>query len=160
MNNELRLALAYVFRAVSRDELSRPELIHALSLKNGWFSPGEARELVAIALARGELVEAGERLKTAFRPSEVRVDPSFRPTRNILGGDRDGILAEALRRLAASTGRGAGELMAEVNAAQESLGNKVSTEAAALLVAAGYGVTVVDLAAKSLPAADAPKGRA
>ena len=150
MSDELRRTLAYVFKARGREDLPRAELKHALSLGHQWFSPSEAGALIAKAIGRGELVETGDHVRPTFAVASVKLEPSFRPTRAVLAESEAGVLDEAVERVASATKKPAGDILREVNALQESLGNRVSAESAALLIARGHDLDVADLAARAL----------
>ncbi|MFW6153120.1 MAG: DUF2240 family protein, partial [Halobacteriota archaeon] len=80
----LRRALAAAFKHHGSPSLSETELVTALALERGWFTPGEVRRLVDLAVDRNELVADGERLVPTFDVGEVTIPSGYVPPADLL----------------------------------------------------------------------------
>jgi hypothetical protein len=78
--DEIRQAVAFLFRRSAERELAEEDLARQASLDLHWFSPKDARRLLELALSLGHL-KAGHRkgtLAPTFDPAQVDLPLDFR----------------------------------------------------------------------------------
>ncbi|MEM2925520.1 MAG: DUF2240 family protein [Methanocellales archaeon] len=144
--SELLLAIAQPFKKRGRNSLTISEFIFALSLDLGWFSPEQAKQVLAMAEKAGLLMKKGEEIKPNFDPKNVEAPFGFKP--DIKAILQRSIFDEIIERIM-SSGLSKRDAIALVNKKQESLSKLVTIEVAALLVAKERGVEIADLVEKA-----------
>lgn len=140
----LQLAVAVPFRQQGRDRLAESELIVALSLDQGWFSPDQAKRLVDVAAGEGLLVREEGDLVPAFDPEAVEVPEGFVPDESLL---QERSTFEQVLDALTTAGHGKHDAVAGINCYQHSLA--VTVEAAAVLYAHRHGVDVREAAGRA-----------
>lgn len=144
--SELLTTVAQPFKKRGKNSLSTSEFIFALSLDLSWFSPEQARQVLASAEKAELLIRKGEEITPNFDPKGVEAPFGFKP-------DLKAILVRStfeqiIERLM-SSGLSKREAIALINKKQESLSKLVTIEVAALLVAKERGIEIADLADKA-----------
>ncbi len=141
----LRRAVAVPFRQRGVDALAESEFVVAVSLDRDWFSPDQAKRLVAAAEAQGLLERSADEVAPTFDPSAVSVPDDFVPEERIL---QDRSVFEATLDRLIDAGVEKQDAVAAINQLQAELA--VTIEAAAVLYARQNGLSVADLATRAL----------
>lgn len=147
MVEELRRALALLFRRRGRDILTEREFVLGASMDLRWFPPRDAQKLLEVALRSGLLVREGGDLRPTFDLAAEQIPLDFRPSAEILRAAPrpEDLFLIILGRVEAKAKTPRKTLVARANELQKRLG--VHLEVAALLVAKEKGVEVSDLIA-------------
>ncbi len=80
----LRRVLAAGFKHHGRGRLTETELVSALALDRGWYTPDEVRELIELGVDRGELIADGDVLVPTFEVGEVTIPSGYEPPEGLL----------------------------------------------------------------------------
>lgn len=139
VTDELRTAVAAVFRQKGRGRLPEKEFVYHVSMRLRWFEPEDAQRLLQSGLDAGLLVMKDGEVVPAFDPVSVEVPMDFVPTSGVLrtSPHEEDLIRSILDALAKASGETARAILAEVNAVQDRLGCDV--EVAALIVARERG---------------------
>ena len=141
--DELRDAIALLFKRKGRDELSEREFVLSASMDLRWFPPRDAQRLLQLGLET-KLLESHEgTIRPAFNVSEVEVPRDYTPTAAILETPTpasEDIFVRIVDAIAAKTGSDRKAVIALVNGVQERM--DVEVEVAALVAARQAGVDV------------------
>ncbi len=141
--DELRYAIALLFRRKGRDELTEREFVLSASMDLRWFPPRDAQRLLQLGLETKLLESHGGNIRPAFAIDSVEVPRDFVPTAKILEVATP-VAEDAFLRLvdaiAAKTKSDRRAAIATVNAVQERL--DVDVEVAALVAARQAGIDV------------------
>ncbi|AEA47715.1 DUF2240 family protein [Archaeoglobus veneficus] len=138
----LRTVIAAAFKAKGRRSMSKSELTYVLSFDFKWFSHDKSKQVVELAIKKGLLVEENDSVRPAFDVSSVEIPIDFKPDLSRLNSSS--VFDEIVDEISAKTGKDVSEVIAEINALQERLGNLVDAEVTALLVAKRCGVDISD----------------
>src|SRR5205809_7803045 len=82
--DELRDAIALLFKRKGRDELSEREFVLSASMDMHWFPPRDAQRLLQLGLETKLLESQGGAIRPAFDVSAVDVPRDYIPTSAIL----------------------------------------------------------------------------
>src|SRR5437016_13228704 len=82
--DELRDAIALLFKRKGRDELSEREFVLSASMDMHWFPPRDAQRLLQLGLETKLLESQGGAIRPAFDVSAVEVPRDYVPTSAIL----------------------------------------------------------------------------
>jgi hypothetical protein len=141
--DELRNAIALLFKRKGRDELSEREFVLSASMDLRWFPPRDAQRLLQIGL-EARLLESREgTIRPAFDLASVDVPMDYTPTSAILDAPTpvsEDLFLRLVDAIAAKTGTDRRTAIAMVNAVQERL--DLELEAAALVAARRSGIDV------------------
>jgi len=141
--DELRYAIALLFRRKGREELTEREFFLSASMDLRWFPPRDAQRLLQLGLETKLLESHGGNIRPAFPLDSVDVPRDFVPTAKTLEVATP-VTQDVFVRIvdamvaAANTDRRA--VIAAINAVQEKL--DVDVEVAALIAARQAGVDV------------------
>lgn len=141
--NELRDAIALLFKRKGRDELSEREFVLSASMDLRWFPPRDAQRLLQLGLETKLLESRDGAIRPAFDVTTVEVARDYVPTAAILEVSTpaaEDTLLRILDAIVAKTGASRKVVMALVNGVQEQL--DVEVEVAALIAARRAGVDV------------------
>ena len=139
--DELRDAIALLFKRKGRDELSEREFVLSASMDLRWFPPRDAQRLLQLGLETRLLESQGGAIRPAFDVSAVEVPRDYIPTSAILEAPTPASADVFLRivdAIVAKTRTDRKSVIASVNAVQEKL--DVEVEVAALVAAHQMGV--------------------
>src|SRR5437667_430085 len=139
--DELRDAIALLFKRKGRDELSEREFVLSASMDLRWFPPRDAQRLLQLGLETRLLESQGGAIRPAFDVSAVEVPRDYIPTSAILEVPTPASADVFLRivdAIVAKTRTDRKSVIASVNAVQEKL--DVEVEVAALVAAHQMGV--------------------
>ena len=140
---ELRDAIALLFKRKGRDELSEREFVLSASMDMHWFPPRDAQRLLQLGLETKLLESQGGAIRPAFDVSAVEVPRDYIPTSAILDiptAVSEDVFLRIVDAIVAKTKTDRKSVIASVNAVQEKL--DVEVEVAALVAAHQAGVDV------------------
>jgi len=140
---ELRDAIALLFKRKGRDELSEREFVLSASLDLHWFPPRDAQRLLQIGLETKLLESKDGTIRPVFDVSSVEVPRDFVPTASILATStpvEEDLFVRIVDRIASKTGMDRKAVIGRVNELQEKM--DVEVEVAALIAARQSGVDV------------------
>lgn len=141
--DELRYAIALLFRRKGRDELTEREFVLSASMDLRWFPPRDAQRLLQLGLETKLLESHGGNLRPAFDLGSVEVPRDFIPTAKTLdvatpvGED---VFLRIVDALVAATKSDRRAVIATINGVQEKM--DVDVEVAALIAARQAGLDV------------------
>ncbi len=141
--DELRDAIALLFKRKGRDELSEREFVLSASMDLRWFPPRDAQRLLQLGI-ESKLLESREgTIRPAFDVAGVEVPRDYVPTPAILetptpAGEE--VFLRIVEAIVRKTGADRKAVIAIVNGVQERL--DVEVEVAALVAARQAGVDV------------------
>ena len=141
--DDLRYAIALLFKRKGRDELTEREFVLSASMDLRWFPPRDAQRLLQLGLETQLLESHGGNLRPAFDVASVEVPQDFTPTSKTLevatpaGED---VFMRIVDAMATHTKSDRRAVIATVNAVQEKM--DVDVEVAALVAARQAGLDV------------------
>lgn len=141
---DLRYAIALLFKRKGRDELSEREFVLSASMDLRWFPPRDAQKLLQLGLETKLLESHGGNIRPAFDVGSVEVPRDFVPTAKTLevaSPASEDIFVRIVDALVAHTKSDRRAVIATINAVQEKM--DVDVEVAALVAAyqAGFDVS-------------------
>jgi hypothetical protein len=154
---DLRKAIALLFRRKGRDAMSEKEFVLSASMDLRWFPPREAQKLLQRGLETKLLEANAGVLRTTFDVASVDVPRDFTPTPDLLEGSTpvaEDLFVKIVDAIVSGTKSDRRNVIAAVNAIQERM--DVELEVAALIAARKAGVDV----ARFLPEVEARLGLA
>lgn len=141
--DDLRRAIALLFRRKGREELDEKEFVLSASMDLRWFPPREAQRLLQIAL-EAKLVESREgSIRPTFDVASVEVPRTFTPGPEILQvptAVQQDVFLGLVDAIVAATKADRRTVVAGINGIQERM--DIELEVAALLAARKAGVDV------------------
>ncbi len=141
--DELRDAIALLFKRKGRDELSEREFVLSASMDLRWFPPRDAQRLLQIGLEAKLLTSQDGTIRPAFDVATIDVPRDYVPTIAILETPTpagEDLFVRIIEAIAATTGADRRTVIALVNGVQERM--DVEVEVAALVAARKAGVDV------------------
>ena len=141
--DELRDAIALLFKRKGRDELSEREFVLSASMDLHWFPPRDAQRLLQLGLETKLLESQGGAIRPAFDVSSIEVPRDYVPTSAILDVPTpvsEDVFLRIVDAIVATTRTDRKSVIASVNAVQAKL--DVEVEVAALVAAHQVGVEV------------------
>lgn len=140
--SNLVFTVSMPFKKKGKDTLKESEFILALSIDLNWFSPEQARSLLAEAEKKGLLKRDGGMVNPLFDLTSVQIPPSFKPESVT---EEKSIFDRTIDRIIVTAGLEKRIIISLINKKQEELMKMVDIEVSALLVALEQGVIVDDL---------------
>jgi hypothetical protein len=157
--DELRTAVAYIFRKKNVEKLSETEFILTVSMDLHWFTPVDAKKFVDVAVENGVLKRDANILTPCFDTNLCFVPISFTPAHTILDlkpaqktpvkQKVEDLFSKIVEKLVKSTGSDVQDIIAKINRAKDKY--DVEIEVAALLVGMEHNISM----AEYLPALEA-----
>ncbi len=141
--DDLRYAIALLFRRKGRDELTEREFVLSASMDLRWFPPRDAQRLLQIGLETGLLESHGGNIRPAFDVAAVEVPGDFVPTAKTLDvatPATEDIFVRIVDAMVAHTKSDKRTVIAAINAVQEKM--DIEVEVAALVAARQAGLDV------------------
>lgn len=139
--DELRTAIASLFRRKGRDELSEKEFVLSASMDLRWFPPRDAQRLLQRGLDENLMTVQAGVLRPTFEVAAVDVPRDFTPTPAILAPSvepREDLFRRIVDAIVARTGAEPRAVIASINRIQERM--DVALEVAALIEGHRVGV--------------------
>ncbi len=140
----LKRSIAVPFRTEGADRLQESEVVVALSLDRGWFSPDGAKQLIETAVTEGLVSRDDGAIVPTFDPDDVSIPDGFEPDESVLEA------TSTFERILATLVEADIEkqrAVAACNQLQSELA--ITLEAAALLYAKRQGLEVAQLASRA-----------
>jgi len=140
---ELRNAIALLFKRKGRDSLSEREFVLSASMDLRWFPPRDAQRLLQVGLETKLLESRDGTIRPVFDVSAVEVPRYYVPTTAILAMPtpvEEDLFLRVVDAIAAMTGMDRKAVIRRVNEVQEKM--DVEVEVAALIAARQAGVDV------------------
>ena len=136
----LKEVIAAAFKSKGKSSMKKSELIYTFSLDLGWFSHDTAKKVVELAKDRGLIQEKDDEIVPTFDLDEIEIPIDFKP-------DLSKIFASSafdliIQEISEKTGKNIGEVIAMINKKQEELGNLLSIEVVALIIAKELGIDI------------------
>lgn len=139
---ELMETIAYLFQRKGKNTLTEKELILSTSMDLGWFSPGEAKQLIDVCRKLRLLENKDNGLSPTFDYKNISIPIDFIPSKKILQLEiQEPLLLSIVRRIHEKTGQKQNKIIAEINKKQNAL--DVEIEVAAILVAKKYDIDIL-----------------
>ena len=144
--DELRYAVALLFKRKGRDELTEREFVLSASMDLRWFPPRDAQRLLQLGLETKLLESHGGNIRPSFPIDAVEVPRDFVPTPKTLEVATpvaEDVFVRLVDAIVARTSSDRRAVIATVNGIQEKM--DVDVEVAALVAARQAGVDVAPL---------------
>ncbi len=141
--DELRYAIALLFKRKGRDELTEREFVLSASMDLRWFPPRDAQRLLQLGLETKLLESHGGNIRPAFPIDSVEVPRDFVPTAKTLEvatPATEDVFLRIVDAIVAKTKSERRAAIATINGVQERM--DVDVEVAALIAARQAGVDV------------------
>ncbi len=141
--DELRYAIALLFKRKGRDELTEREFVLSASMDLRWFPPRDAQRLLQLGLETQLLESHGGNIRPAFPLDSVEVPRDFVPTSKTLEVATpvtEDVFVRLVDAIVARTKTDRRAVIATINGVQERM--DVDVEVAALIAARQAGVDV------------------
>jgi hypothetical protein len=141
--DDLRYAIALLFKRKGRDELTEREFVLSASMDLRWFPPRDAQRLLQLGLETNLLESHGGNIRPAFPIDSVEVPRDFVPTAKTLEvatPASEDIFLRIVDAIVVHTKSDRRNVIASVNAVQERM--DVDVEVAALVAARQSGLDV------------------
>jgi len=141
--DELRYAIALLFKRKGRDELTEREFVLSASMDLRWFPPRDAQRLLQLGLETNLLESHGGNIRPAFPIDAVEVPRDFVPTAKTLEvatPASEDVFLRIVDAMVAHTKSDRRNVIATINGVQERL--DVDVEVAALVAARQAGLDV------------------
>lgn len=133
----LQRVLAAGFKHHGKEAVSETEMVAALALERGWFSPEEVRQLIERGRDSGDLKETDDVLHPTFEVGDITIPSGYEPPADLINPPAP--FERIITRLEAD-GHDKRDAVATINQLQTELA--ISSDAAAVLYAHGEGVDV------------------
>ena len=141
--DEVRYAIALLFKRKGRDELTEREFVLSASMDLRWFPPRDAQRLLQLGLETKLLESHGGNIRPAFPVDSVEVPRDFVPTAKTLEvatPASEDVFVGLVDAIVARTKSDRRAVIASINGVQERM--DVDVEVAALVAARKAGVDV------------------
>jgi len=139
--SELYYTVSMPFKRKGKEQLKDMEFVMALSMDLKWFTPEQARSVMAEAQKTGLLKSDGELVRPSFDISKIEIPSGFKPQTV----EKKTVFEMVIERIITSTGIEKRKVISMINKKQEELSKQVVIEVSAILVAIENAVLVDDL---------------
>jgi hypothetical protein len=139
--SELTYTVSMPFKRKGKEALKDMEFVMALSMDLKWFTPDQAKSVLAEAQISGLLKRDGELVRPSFDISKIEIPSGFKP----VAIEKKTVFEKVIERIITSTGIEKRKVVSVINKKQEELSKQVVIEVSAMLVAIENGVMVDDL---------------
>jgi len=136
----LKKIIAAAFKSKGKESMKESELIYTLSLDLGWFSHEVAKKIVELAIDKGIIQKKDDDLVPTFNINEIEIPIDFKP--DLAKVFATSIFDLLIQEIAEKTGKNINEVISIINKKQERLGNLLSIEVVALIVAKEVGIDI------------------
>jgi hypothetical protein len=141
--SELTYTVSVPFKRKGKEQLKDMDFVMALSMDLKWFTPEQAKSVLAEAQRSGLLKRDGELVRPSFDISKIEIPSGFKP--ETVAIEKKSVFERAIERIITSTGIEKRKVVSMINKKQEELSKQVLIEVSAILVAIENGVMVDDL---------------
>ncbi len=141
--SELTYTVSMPFIRKGKDVIKDMEFVMALSMDLKWFTPEQAKSVLAEAQRSGLLKRDGDLLRPSFDISKIEIPSGFKP--ETVAIEKKTVFERAIERIITSTGIEKRKVVSMINKKQEELSKQVVIEVSAILVAIENAVLVDDL---------------
>ncbi|MDD5473213.1 MAG: DUF2240 family protein [Candidatus Methanoperedens sp.] len=141
--SDLTYTVSMPFLRKGKETLKESEFVLALSIDLNWFTPDQAKIVLAEAEKSGLLKRNGEMVSASFDISGVNIPSGFKPQQGIF--EKKTLFERIIERITSGTGMDKRKAIALINKKQEELAKMVVIEVSAILVAIEHGILVDDL---------------
>ena len=141
--SELTYTVSMPFKRKGKEQLKDMEFVMALSMDLKWFTPEQAKSVLAEAQKSGLLKREGELVKPSFDISKIEIPSGFKPQTVVI--EKKTVFEKVIERIITSTGIEKRKVISMINKKQEELSKQVVIEVSAILVAIENKVLVDDL---------------
>lgn len=141
--SELTYTVSMPFKRKGKESLKDMEFVMALSIDLKWFTPDQAKSVLAEAQRSGLLKRDGELVRPSFDISKIEIPSGFKP--ETLAIEKKTVFERVIERIITSTGIEKRKVVSMINKKQEELSKQVVIEVSAILVAIENAVLVDDL---------------
>ena len=141
--DELRGAIAVLFKRKGKEELSEKEFVLSASMDLRWFPPKDAQRFLQLGIETGLLESRKGAIRPTFEVTSIEVPRDFAPTASVFETPTpvaEDLFVAIVDAIAARTGSERRAVIANVNAIQDRL--DVDVEVAALVAARTAGIDV------------------
>jgi hypothetical protein len=141
--SELTYTVSMPFKRKGKEQLKDMEFVMALSMDLKWFTPEQAKSVLAEAKRSGLLKGDGELIRPSFDISKIEIPSGFKP--QTVAIEKKTVFERVIERIITNTGIEKRKVVSMINKKQEELSKQVVIEVSAILVAIENGVLVDDL---------------
>jgi len=141
--SELTYTVGMPFKRKGKESLKDMEFVMALSMDLKWFTPEQAKSVLAEAQKSGLLKRDGELVRPSFDISKIEIPSGFKP--QTVAIEKKTVFERVIERIITSTGIEKRRVVSMINKKQEELSKQVVIEVSAILVAIENNVLVDDL---------------
>jgi hypothetical protein len=138
------------FKRKGTEVLKDMEFVMALSMDLKWFTPEQAKSVLAEAQISGLLKRDGDLLRPSFDISKIEIPSGFKP--QTVAIEKKTVFERVIERIIINTGIEKRKVVSMINKKQEELSKQVVIEVSAILVAIENAVLVDDLIAEEYAA--------
>lgn len=139
----LTYTVSMPFKRKGKEQLKDMEFVMALSMDLKWFTPEQAKSVLAEAQKSGLLKRDGDLVRPSFDISKIEIPSGFKP--EAVAIEKKTVFEKVIERIITSTGIEKRKVVSMINKKQEELSKQVVIEVSAILVAIENGVLVDDL---------------
>lgn len=140
--SELTYTVSMPFKRKGKEALKDMEFVMALSMDLKWFTPDQAKSVLAEAQRSGLLKRDGELVRPSFDISRIEIPSGFKP--ETVAIEKKSVFEKVIERIITSTGIEKRKVISMINKKQEGLSKQIVIEVSAILVAIENGVMVDD----------------
>lgn len=138
---ELKQVVAAVFKLKGKPNLSEKELVNTLSYDLRWFSPNEARQIIAACRSEKIISGASDAVSPSFDAFGMEVPPDFKPDKGLLAHRvRESNYQRIVEKVSKDSKLSAEQINAEIASMRSAF--FATDEVIALVVARAHGVDV------------------
>jgi hypothetical protein len=141
--SELTYTVSMPFKRKGKEQLKDMEFVMALSMDLKWFTPEQAKSVLAEAQKSGLLKREGDLLRPSFDISRIEIPSGFKP--QTVDIEKKTVFERVIERIITSTGIEKRKVVSMINKKQEELSKQVVIEVSAILIAIENKVMVDDL---------------
>jgi hypothetical protein len=141
--SELTYTVSMPFKRKGKEQLKDMEFVMALSMDLKWFTPEQAKSVLAEAKRSGLLKGDGELIRPSFDISKIEIPSGFKP--QTVAIEKKTVFERVIERIITNTGIEKRKVVSMINKKQEELSKQVVIEVSAILVAIDNAVLVDDL---------------
>jgi hypothetical protein len=144
--DEVRQAVAFIFRLKGKKEMPRDDFKMASSMELHWFSPSDADKFLDIAIEKNYLEVKGEKIKPTFNISLIDIPIDFIPGKAVLTppeknkDDEVNLFMVIVEDICERTGLDKKDAISKINKVQADM--NIEIEAASLIIAKASGIDV------------------